>query len=172
MVRKLNGCGTSDASIYRQRLGKFFLGDRYRFETAWVVPTTEAQKKLLALLQDSSRMTAMHIKPSSVVSYAWATSYQQSSQWARETLAAAMDDNIRTREQAHAWLKYKNYQPSVLKISALTRLSGRMASANIAFDDHPNEKRFADQIETITVDSMFTWMVGVNLGAAPVMLRL
>ena len=137
-----------------------------------MVPTTEAQKKLLALLQDSSRMTAMHIKPSSLAGYAWATRYQQSNLWALETLAAAMDDNIRTRERAHAWLKYKNYQPSVLKISALTRLSGRVTSANIALDDHPNEKRFADQIETITVDSTFNWMVGVNLGAAPVMLRL
>ena len=47
-----------------------------------------------------------------------------------------------------------------------------MTSTNIAFDDHPNEKRFADQIETITVDSMFNWMVGAHLGAAPVMLRL
>lgn len=137
-----------------------------------MVPTTEVQEKLLALLQDSSRMTAVHIKPYSVVSYAWATKYQQPNQWALETLAVAMDGNIRTREQAQAWLKYKNYQPSLLRISVATRLGGRMTSANIAFDDHPNEKRFADQIETITVDSMFNWMVDVNLGAASVMLRL
>jgi len=172
VVHKLNGCGTSDASIYRQGLGEFFLDDPYRFETAWVVPTTEAQGKLLALLQDSTRVTAMHSKPYNVVSYAWATKYQQSNQWALETLAVAMDGNIRTREQAQAWLKYKNYQPSVLRISPLTRLSGRMTSANVAFDDHPNEKRFSDQIETVTVDSMFHWMVEANLGTAPVMLRL
>ena len=103
-MHKLNGCGTSDASIYRQGLGEFFLDDPYRFETAWVVPTTEVQEKLLALLQDSSRMTVMHIKPYSVVSYARATKYQQSNQWALETLAMAMDGNIRTREQAQAWL--------------------------------------------------------------------
>lgn len=172
VVHKLNGCGSADASIYRQGLGEFFLDDPYRFETAWVVPTAEAQDKLFALLQDSSRITTMHSKPYSVVSYAWATKYQQSNQWALETLAVAMDGNIRTREQAQAWLKYKNYQPSVLKISALTRLGGRMTAANIAFDDHPNEKRFSDQIETITVDSMFNWMVGAQLGAAPVVFRL
>lgn len=86
--------------------------------------------------------------------------------------AVAMDGNIRTREQAQVWLKYKNYQPSVLKISPPTRLGGRMTAANIAFDDHPNEKRFADQIDTITVEWMFNWMVSANLGAAPVMLRL
>lgn len=172
VVHKLNGCGTADASVYRQGLGEFFLDDPYRFETAWVVPTVELQEKLLALLQDSTRVSAMHSKPYSVVSYAWATKYQQSNQWALETLAVAMDGNIRSREQAQAWLKYKNYQPSVLKISPLTRLGGRISAANIAFDDHPNEKRFADQIETVTVDSMFNWMVGANFGAAPVMLRL
>jgi hypothetical protein len=172
VAHKLNGCGTADAAIYRQGLGEFFLDDPYRYETAWVVPTMEVQDKLLALLQDKSRLTVMHSKPYSVVSYAWATKYQQSNQWALETLAVAMDGNIRSREQAQAWLKYKNYQPSVLKISALTRLGGRMTSANIAFDDHPNDKRFSDQIETITVDSMFNWMVGAKLGAAPVMLRL
>ena len=117
-------------------------------------------------------MTVMHSKPYSVVSCAWATKYQQSNQRALETLAVAMDGNICTREQAQAWLVYKNYQTSVLKISPLTRLGGRMTSANIAFDDHPNEKRLADQIETITVDSMLNWMVGANLVAAPVMLRL
>jgi hypothetical protein len=172
VVHKLNSCGSADASIYRQGLGEFFLDDPYRFETAWVVPKLEVQEKLLALLQDSARMTAMHSKPYSVVSHAWATKYQQSNQWALETLAVAMDGNIGTREQAQAWLKYKNYQPSVLKISALTRLGGRMTSANIAFDDHPNEKRFSDQIETITVDSMFSWMVSANLGASAVVMRL
>ena len=172
VVHKLNSCGSADASIYRQGLGEFFLDDPYRFETAWVVPTAEVQDKLFALLADSDRMTAMHSKPYSVVSYAWATKYQQSNQWALETLAVAMDGNIRTREQAQAWLKYKNYQPSVLIVSALTRLGGRMTAANIAFDDHPNEKRFSDQIETITVDSIFNWMVAVNLGTAPIILRL
>jgi hypothetical protein len=33
-----------------------------------------------------------------------------------------------------------------------------MTAANIAFDDHPNDKRFSDRIETITVDSVFDWL--------------
>ena len=137
-----------------------------------MVPTPALQDALHALLQDRTRLLAMHVKAYSIVSYAWASKYQQSNQWALETLALAMDGQIRSREQAQAWLKYKNYQPTVLKISALTRLGGRMTAANIAFDDHPNEKRFSDRIETVTVDSMFAWMVEAKLGAAPVMLRL
>lgn len=48
-------------------------------------------------------------------------------------------------------------QPSVLHIDALARLGRRMTRANVAFDDHPNAKRFSDHIETVTVESMFAW---------------
>jgi hypothetical protein len=138
-----------------------------------VVPTAEAQDRLYALLQDANVMTSMHSKPYSVVSYAWATKYQQSNQWAAETLAAAMEPGtIRTRDQAQAWLKYKGYEPTTLKLGALTRLGGRVTAANVAFDDHPNEKRFSDRIETVTVDSLFDWLPRAGLGAAPVVLKL
>ena len=33
-----------------------------------------------------------------------------------------------------------------------------MTAANVAFDDHPNEKRFTDRIETVTADSVFEWL--------------
>ncbi|HEY2417063.1 MAG TPA: DUF2145 domain-containing protein [Steroidobacteraceae bacterium] len=59
-----------------------------------------------------------------------------------------------------------------LKYQPLTRLGGRVGSANVAFDDHPNEKRFSDRIETVTVDSVFAWMPRTGLGAAPVVLKL
>lgn len=172
IVHKLNTCGSADASIYRQGLGEFFLDDPFRFETAWVVPTTDLQTRLLPLLQDNAKVATLHTKAYSIVSYVWATRYQQSNQWALELLAQAMDADIRSREQAQAWLRYKNYQPSVLRIDALTRLGGRISSANVAFDDHPNEKRFSDRIETVTVDSMFTWMSASRLGTAPMTLRL
>lgn len=32
-----------------------------------------------------------------------------------------------------------------------------MTRANVAFDDHPNAKRFSDHIETVTVESIFAW---------------
>ena len=172
VIHKLNSCGTAEASIYRQGLGEFFLDDPYRFETAWVVPTPEIQDRLSALLQDDRRVVALHAKPYSIVSYVWATKYQQSNQWALETLALAMEPDVRSREQAQAWLKYKGYEPTALKIDPLTRLGGRMSAANVAFDDHPNDKRFADRIETVTVDSMFNWFAAARLGSAPSILRL
>jgi hypothetical protein len=172
VAHKLNTCGTAEASLYRQGLGEFFMDDLFRYEAAWSVPTPEVQAKLLTTLLDKARTTALHTKPYSMVSYVWALKYQQSNQWALETLAAAMDSNIRNRQQAQAWLQFKGYEPTTLKIGPLARLGGRVTAANVAFDDHPNEKRFSDRIETATVDSVFTWLQRVGLGAAPNVLRL
>ncbi|MDR7379913.1 hypothetical protein J2X19_004609 [Rhodoferax ferrireducens] len=172
VLHKLNQCGTPDASIYRQGLGEFFMDDLWRYEAAWAVPTPEVQERLLVLLQDTPRATRLHSKPYSLVSYAWATKYQQSNQWALETLAAAMEPSTDSRERAQAWLKFKGYTPTTLKIGPLTRLGARATKANVAFDDHPNEKRFSDRIETITVDSVFSWLQRAQLAGAPVQLAL
>jgi hypothetical protein len=119
------------------------------------------------VLTDPHRSKRLNTRAYNLVSYPWSTRYQQSNQWALETLASAAEPGIASREQAQAWLKFKGYQPSVLRIGALTRLGARASSANVAFDDHPNEKRFADRIETVTVDSVLVWLVQAGLTAAP-----
>ena len=175
VLHKLNDCGTSSAALYRQGLGLFFLDDLWRFEAAWIAPAPEVQARLLTLLHDGRAATAMHQAPYSIVSYAWGLKYQQSNQWAIETLALAMEPSITTRAKAQAWLQFKGYEPAVLKLGPLTRLGGRMTAANVAFDDHPNEKRFSDRIETVTVDSVFNWLPRAQLvppGIAPVVVRL
>lgn len=172
VAHKLNTCGTDEADLYRQGLGEFFLDDLFRFEAAWIVPTKEVQEKVHALLLDDQRVKALHIKPYSMVSYVWGTKYQQSNQWAIETLASAMEGSIRTRDQAQAWLQFKGYTPTTLNLPPLTRLGGRITQANVAFDDHPAKKRFSDRIESVTVDSVFAWMPRAGLGAAPVAMKL
>ncbi len=174
VLHKLNECGTSASAVYRQGLGEFFLDDLWRFEAAWVAPTPDVQARLLALLQEP-RVLSLHHKHYSIVSYAWGRTYQQSNQWAIETLALAMEPQVRNREQAQAWLQFKGYEPTTLKIGALTRLGGRVGAANVAFDDHPGDKRFADRIETVTVDSVFEWLPRAQLapaGKAPVTVKL
>ena len=176
VLHKLNQCGTATSAIYRQGLGEFFLDDLWRYEAAWMVPTPEVQTKLLALLQNEPRAIALHHKPYSLVSYAWSQKYQQSNQWAIETLAMAMSAPaepgaaapVNNRVQAQAWLQSKGYQPSVLTIGPVTRLGARASAANVAFDDHPSAKRFTDHIETVTVDSVFAWMPRAGLTTKPV----
>jgi hypothetical protein len=185
VLHKLNQCGSAEAAVYRQGLGDFFLDDLWRFEAAWVVPTPEVQQQLLALLLDgvgcpctarpgpapqALQHRELRLEPD----------LQQSNQWAIETLALAMEPSIgapgepmvASRQRAQAWLQFKGYAPAALTIGPLTRLGGRMTAANVAFDDHPNEKRYADRIETVTVESVFAWMPRSGLGTAPVRLAL
>ena len=173
VVHKLNECGTDQSIITRQGLGEFFLDDLWRYEAAWVAPSPELQGALWPLLQDNRRAGTLHQRRYSMVSYAWGTRYQQSNQWALETLALAMEPaTVRERAQAQAWLQFKGYEPTTLKLGPVTRLGGRAGSANIAFDDHPRDKRFSDRIETVTVDSVLAWLQRAQLASAPVVLAL
>lgn len=167
VVHKLNACGSASAALYRQGLGEFFLDDLFRYEAAFVVPAPAVQHRLLPLLRDNAAAARLHVPDYSMVAYPWAQRYQQSNQWALETLALAEEPAATTRRQAQAWLQLKGYEPTALRVGALTRLGARVGSANIAFDDHPNEKRFADRIETVTVDSVFAWLPRAGL-AGPV----
>jgi hypothetical protein len=171
VVHKLNHCGTANAALYRQGLGEFFLDQPHRYEAAFVELTPDVQSKLLPLLRDNARIDDWHEPRYSMVAYAWATRYQQSNQWALETLAGAMDTGVTNRQRAQAWLQLRGFEPTTLRIDPLTRLGGRMTRANIEFDDHPNAKRFSDRIETVTVDSVFAWLQRSGLGEAPVIVR-
>jgi hypothetical protein len=171
VVHKLNQCGTANGSVYRQGLGEFFLDDLFDYEAAIVVPQPEVQAKLLPALKDNARLAQLNTPAYSVVAYPWAQRYQQSNQWAIETLAMTQEPGARTRERAQAWLQLKDYQPTTLHIGALKRLGGRLTAANVAFDDHPNERRFADRIDTVTVDSVFSWMNRSGLGGPVQVIR-
>ena len=127
--------------------------------------SADIQARLHPLLQDNRRIAVLHTPAYSMVAYPWAKVYQQSNQWALETLAYSQEPGATTRERAQAWLRFKGYEPTVLRISPLVRLGARMTAGNIAFDDHPNEKRYSDRIETMTVDSVFDWMPRAGLSA-------
>ena len=166
VAHKLNECGTASGHIYRQGLGEFFLDDMWRYEAVIQIPTPAVQQALLKFLS-APTVLRLQNEPYSMVSYVWSSKYQQSNQWATETLAAAMEPAaIQNRAQAQAWLQSKGYEPSALIIRAFSRLGGRMTAANIAFDDHPNEKRFASRIETVTVDSVTQWLQRTQLASA------
>lgn len=161
VLHKLNDCGTAEAYLYRQGLGEFFMDNPWRYEAVAIVPQADVQAQLLSVLGDDSRAVSMNMRPYSLVSYVWGQKYQQSNQWVLETLALAVDgvgSSRYTRTQAQAWLASKDYRPAVLQLGPLTRLGARIGSANVAFDDHPDDKRYSNRIETVTVDSVVSWM--------------
>ena len=171
VVHKLNQCGTAHAAVYRQGLGEFFLDDLYEYEAAVVIPTPEIQARLLPVLRDNARVAQLNTPAYSMVAYPWARTYQQSNQWALETFAMAQEPAAVNRERAQAWLKLQGYTPTTLHIGPLKRMGGRLTAANIAFDDHPGEKRFTDRIDTVTVDSVFAWLNRTGMGAPAVVIR-
>lgn len=171
IVHKLNQCGSAHASLYRQGLAEFFLDDLWQYEAAIVVLTPETQALLLPVLLDNARIEQLDTPAYSMVAYPWSQQYQQSNQWAIETLALAEDRGVETRRQAQAWLRREGYVPTTLHLSAWRRLGAEMSAANIAFDDHPFDKRFSDRIETVTVDSVFAWLEHSGLGGQPEVIR-
>jgi len=171
VVHKLNQCGTAHAAVYRQGLGEFFLDDLYEYEAAVVIPTPEIQARLLPVLRDNARLAQLNTPAYSMVAYPWAQTYQQSNQWALETFAMAQEPAAVSRERAQAWLKLQGYTPTTLHIGPLKRMGGRMTAANIAFDDHPNEKRFTDRIDTVTVDSVFAWLNRTGMAGSTWVIR-
>jgi hypothetical protein len=171
VAHKLNQCGSAQAAVYRQGLGEFFLDDMFDYQAGIVVLAPQVQARLLPALRENSRLAQLNTAAYSMVAYPWSTIYQQSNQWALETLAMTQDPAANTRERAQAWLRLQGYQPATLHLSAFTRLGARMTASNIAFDDHPNEKRFSDRIETVTADSVFVWLQRSGLGSALLVVR-
>ena len=96
-----------------------------------------------------------------MVAYPFSTQYQNSNQWALEVIAAAeaLDPRVQSRRQAQQWLEVAGYQPTELKLDAVTRLGARFSKANVAFDDHPSQLRWSDRIRTVTVDSVFSFVL-------------
>ncbi|MBA4217722.1 MAG: DUF2145 domain-containing protein [Roseateles sp.] len=171
VLHKLNHCGTDHAALYRQGLGEFFLDRPHRYDAAFVVLRPELQQALLPVLTDNRRASRLNEPRYSMVSFAFGTTYQQSNQWALETLASAAAPAVQSRRDAQAWLRNQGYTPTDLHLSTLTRLGGRLTQANIAFDDHPSARRFSGHIDTVTVDSMFAWLPRVNLSDPPQTVR-
>lgn len=171
VVHKLNQCGTANSALHRQGLGEFFLDDLHDYEAGIVVLAPEVQDRLASVLRDNTLVARLDTPAYNMLAYPWSTRYQQSNQWAIETLAMTQDAGAATRERAQAWLRLKGYEPTALHLSALTRLGARATQAHIAFDDHPNHKRFSDRIETVTVDSVFAWLERSGLGAPVQVIR-
>jgi hypothetical protein len=171
VVHKLNACGSDRAGLHRQGLAEFFSDGLHAFEAGVVVPQAAVQAKLVTALRDDRQLVRLHEPRYNMLAYPWATRYQQSNQWAIETLAMVLDPGADTRERAQAWLRLRGYQPTTLKLSAGKRLGARIGSANIAFDDHPFGRRMSDRIDTVTVDSVFQWLQRSGLGGPPRVVR-
>lgn len=171
VVHKLNQCGTDEASVYRQGVGDFFLDSPHQYIAGIMPLRKDVQQRLLPYLQEPYLAGRIHTRHYSMLAYPWATDYQQSNQWALETLATAMNGGDGSRQAAQAWLKRLGYEPTELHLSTLKRLGARVTTANISFDDHPNYLRFTGRIRTTTVDSVMAWLQRTGYGTSQSVVR-
>ena len=54
------------------------------------------------------------------------------------------------------------FQPPTIEIPAAVRLGARMFRANVAFDDHPFERRMAGHIDTVNADALLRFVQGLD----------
>lgn len=176
-VHLLNACNSNQSALWHEGLANFFLDDLHAYEALLVIPSPAVQAKLLAVVNDESAIKAMHQPLYNMVAYPFSEKYQNSNQWALELLAQALSQQaafvspITNRKQAQQWLKLTNYEPTTMKLGPMTRLGARMFKANVAFDDHPSERRFADLIDTVTVESMAAYIRKVDAGSSAEVIR-
>lgn len=163
VVHELNDCGTAASGLYYEGMGNFFLTDLHRFEAQLLIPGEALQQRMAALFATRTPLR-LHEAHYNMLAYVYSTRYQNSNQWVLETLAAASAPvgQVETREEAQAWLKGMRYQPPTVEIPATTRLGARMFRANVAFDDHPFDRRMAGQIDTVTTDAVRQFVRGVD----------
>lgn len=159
IVHQLNQCGTAQSGIFEEGIGNFFLDDMHAYETLILIPSHATQVRLSRLLADGTA-AKMHDERYNMLAYAFATRYQNSNQWALEiyALAVGSDAAIASREYAQSWLRAQGFAPTTVELDALTRLGARMFRANVAFDDHPFDRRMNGMIDTVTVDSVFRFI--------------
>ncbi|KFI07526.1 DUF2145 domain-containing protein [Massilia sp. BSC265] len=155
VVHALNDCGTAVSNLYDEGMGNFFLTDLYRHEAQLVIPGSELQARL-ARVASSRTPIRLHEPNYSMLSYVYSTRYQNSNQWVLETLAAAAAPagQVETRQEAQKWLRSIGFQPPTVEVPAAVRLGARMFRANVAFDDHPFDRRMAGQIDTVSTDAV------------------
>jgi hypothetical protein len=155
VVHELNECGTASSELYNEGMGNFFLTDLYRHEARLLLPGPETQERLARLLAGRTPRR-LHQPAYNMLSYVYSTRYQNSNQWVLELLAAAgaAAGQVETRTEAQAWLRKEGYAPGTVEIPAAVRLGARMFRANVAFDDHPFERRMAGHIDTVTADAL------------------
>jgi hypothetical protein len=138
-----------------------------------LIPDAAIQRRLVALLR-SGVPAEMHEARYNVVAYPFSTRYQNSNLWVLELMATVMADDplVNDRDSAQQWLKAQGYVPTTLEVPAMTRLGADLFRANVAFDDHPFDRRMAGQIEAVTVESVVGFIRARLPGTGVRMLRL
>lgn len=156
----LNECGTQHMDLWEQGIGNFFADSLFRYDALILIPSQETQARIGHWLDSAKSMRKVFGNTYNMLAYPFSTQYQNSNQWVLEALANILLDASATpsREKAQQWLREKDYRPSTIELGAIARFAAKTFKGNIAFDDHPRDRRGAGHIDVVTVDSVASFI--------------
>lgn len=159
VVHKLNQCGTDQSKVFEQGLLEFFSDNPFKYEAGVWRLEPQVQARLKKALVGKKSLD-FHEARYSMLAYPFSAQYQNSNGWVLEVLSygLAPEDEANTRKSSQTWLQSNGYRPTELQLGTLTRLGARVTKANVAFDDHPGELRWAGRIQTVTVESVIAFL--------------
>lgn len=160
VMHLLNAEDGTKSGIYQEGMVNFYSDQPFRFEAALITLPRETETRLREVLLQHGK--ALHCPQYSLTAYPWALDVQNSNQWVLEVLACAMQasDLAPTRENAQRWLAANGYTPSTLNIGLPTQWAGPLLRDSIRFSDQPEDSRREGRVQTVTVDSVVTWLTG------------
>lgn len=162
-IHMLNACGTADAGLHGEGLGNFYAIGLKSHVGGVLIPSAETQRRL-ATMFGAGLHWDLHTPKYNMLGHPFSAKYQNSNQWALETLARASDggERVKDRVSAQQWLKGRGFVPTTVELSTGTRLGARIFRANVAFDDHPLGRRLAGHIDVVTVESVFRFVARIE----------
>jgi len=157
-VHALNRCGTDKAALYNEGLMNFFLDDLFQPEALVIYLDAHLQQAVLNLIRQglAPRFQETHY---SAIAHPFSNDYQNSNGWVLELLAAAQMPYLPgDRTAIHAFLKKQGYQGDEIKVSLLERIGADLFTANVHFDDHPEEADLRRRYKVVSVRSILRYL--------------
>jgi hypothetical protein len=162
----LNHCGSDRSGLFIEGLGNFFLDDPFAYEAILLVPSPEAQRRLLAVL--ASRLPfALYTAEYSMIANPFSTRYQNSNQWLLELVVAGLapEGTVASRAQAQQWLRLSGYTGSTIRITPLQRVGARLFRVNVRFDDHDAHAAQSGRYPVVSVESVLRLVAALDPNA-------
>lgn len=153
VVHLLNYCGSGESALFAEGLVDFFLDD-LMVQDARLIWLDPALAERLAALLRSPAIHALHQPRYNLIARPGSRRTQNSTGWALEMLAAAIDGGLPDRSRAQARLRADRFEPDTIHIAYSKRIAGGLLAENLVFTDHPVKARLSGRYPVVTVRSI------------------
>jgi hypothetical protein len=153
VVHLLNYCGSAESALFAEGLVDFFLDD-LEVQDARLVWLEPALAERLAALLRSPAIHALHERRYNLIARPCSRRTQNSTGWALEVLATAIDGGHPGRARAQARLRADRFVPDTVRIAYSKRIAGGLLADNLVFTDHPVKARLSGRYPVVTVRSI------------------